>query len=53
MKANCESKTINDAKKAIEDDFFFQDMDNRSIPDELEQEEEIRERLNSGFNFHI
>jgi hypothetical protein len=53
MKANCESKTKCDAKKEIEDDFLFQDMDNRSIPDELEQEEEIRERLNSGFNFHI
>jgi hypothetical protein len=42
-----------DKRQEINEDVFFDEMDNRSIPDELEQAEEIRERLNSGFNFHI
>ena len=41
-----------DARIKIEEDVPFSDMDNRSIPDELEEEKEIRQRLDSGFNYH-
>ena len=31
---------------------MFNDLDNRSIPDELEDADEIKQRLNIQFDFH-